>query len=432
MVVSGKQKHIAQEAYQAIQHAVELIAEHPSVDRVSDLRPNEDRGHIDVTIDVRLGLPFLWMATGGSPNGVRATEPVNLSFLGSYPINAPIVTLRDDFDRSLAHIQPGPPNGPIVPCLIAGDLNEFLHSHGLMAIVDQIVSWLEKAALGKLIDPSQGWEPIRRDGLTDWIIADGDFLRNFVGRQEQFSFLLFNYLKLLPSIRIDYARKDYILYGAIETKCIAISPNKFPEMVSTQLLHEGAVWGESFAIIATPGKLPSGKPYVADKYLPETVTNLHELQARAEVYGCGTSLKNALSYLARCVKRWKGPDFPIVVILCARRPYRLIGESSNIEIVPYLMECQAPQLFPQGDNTAAYPASHRHAITATLLQRFSGEPPIPEERKLALVGCGSLGSKIAIHLTRSGAAPTIVIDKILCHPITQHVTLFCHGPRMYN
>jgi hypothetical protein len=42
--------------------------------------------------------------------------------------------------------------------LIAGDLNALLHANGLLAIVDQVVAWLERAALGTLIDPSQGWE----------------------------------------------------------------------------------------------------------------------------------------------------------------------------------------------------------------------------------------------------------------------------------
>jgi hypothetical protein len=182
-------------------------------------------------------------------------------------------------------------------------------------------------------------------------------------------------------------------------------------MVSTQPLDTEMAMGNSFAIVATPGKRPSGELYIAERYRPETVTNLCELKARAEEYGCGPSLKNALSYLTQCVSQWKGPAFPVAVILYARRPYSLIGESSNIELVPYLTECQAPKLFPQGDNTAVYPASHRHAITATLLQKFSGEPPVSEEGQLTLVGCGSLGSKIAVHLARSGAAPAIVIDK---------------------
>lgn len=80
------------------------------------------------------------MAKGISTNGVRAIEPVTFSFPYDYPISAPTVTLREGFDRSLAHVQPGLPDGPVIPCLIAGDLREFLHACGLLAIVDQLVA----------------------------------------------------------------------------------------------------------------------------------------------------------------------------------------------------------------------------------------------------------------------------------------------------
>ena len=48
---------------------------------------------------------------------------------------------------------------------------------GLGGIIDQIVTWLINAALGTLINPKQGWEPVRRDSLDDFVIADTDILR---------------------------------------------------------------------------------------------------------------------------------------------------------------------------------------------------------------------------------------------------------------
>lgn len=415
--MSDKHKLIPPAAWQAIERATALIARHPNVVRVSNLQPDDGTGNIEITADIRLGLPTPWMAAGRSPNGVRAIEPVNFAFPSDYPLRAPVVTLREDFDRALAHVQPGPPDGPVVPCLIAGDLNELLHAHGLLVIVNQVVAWLEKAALGTLIDPSQGWEPIRRDGLVDWIVADGDFLRRLVGKQETYHFFVFSYLKFVPSVPSDYARKDFVLYGEVGTDQVPVNQKRYPDLFHRQASRGGVMRGWSFAMVVTPGKLPSGELYIAGTYTPETVTNFRELQERAEAYGCGNSLKNAVSYLSRCARQWQGPTAPVAVILCARRPYPLIGESSNIELVPYLVEIQAPELFPAGDQTPVYPAAHRHAITSTLLQRFSGEAPVPEERTLTLVGCGSLGSKIAMHLARSGAAPAMVIDK---HSLSPH------------
>lgn len=155
---------------------------------------------------------------------------------------------------------------------------------------------------------------------------------------------------------IAYAHKNYILYGEVGTERIAIPRAKFGDLFRAQSIRGGEIRGSSLVIVATAGKLPSGELYVAGKYTSETVTNV-------------------------------------------------------LELVPYLVEVQAPDLFPEGDDTSVYPAAHRHTITSTLLQRFSGTPPTPKKRNLTLVGCGSLGSKIGMHLARSGTVPSVVIDK---------------------
>jgi hypothetical protein len=73
-------------------------------------------------------------------------------------------------------------------------------------------------------------------------------------------------------------------------------------------------------------------------------------------------------------------------------------------------------LLVEGDQTPVWSAGHKYAITPKLLQAFSGEQPLAENLNVVLVGCGSLGSKIAIHMARSGAAPSIVIDRKFLSP----------------
>lgn len=57
--------------------------------------------------------------------------------------------------------------------------------------------WLDHAALGQLIDPEQGWEPVRRDALKDYVVADAQALRSLVNRDGGYRFLRFGYLKFL-------------------------------------------------------------------------------------------------------------------------------------------------------------------------------------------------------------------------------------------
>jgi len=411
----------------AIQSAVTLITRHSSVERLLEVHQDDDTDAVEVVAEIRVNLPSRQRAMGASPNGVLAVEPITFSFPPDYPIHAPVVKLRTDFNRSLAHVQPGAADGPVLPCLYHGDLDELFHAEGLWSILNQVVVWLNKAAAGELIDPNQGWEPIRRDTLEDIIIADGNYLRSLVSRKESHYFLRFSYLKFVRCGAPKDARKEYFIHGQVDTERVRFDPQSFGEIFQEWSYHKTSLMGRSLAIVVTPGKLPSGVLHIADCYHPENVTNLASLQIRATEYGCANSLKSALTWLGQYAKKFnsKLAKVPIAIILCVRRPFSLIAHFSEIELVPYLVDIQAPKLFPEKDDTPVFPAGHRESITPALLQTFSGESPILEPRNVVLVGGGSLGSKIAIHMARLGRAPSSIIDKgfLLPHNAARYALL---------
>ncbi len=115
----------------------------------------------------------------------------------------------------------------------------------------------------------------------------------------------------------------------------------------------------------------------------------------------------------------------MAVVLCARRPYQLIGADSPIELCPYVFDIHLRQLFIAGDRTPVRPAGHRDRITPSLLRRMSGDVQTKESLSWTLIGCGSLGSKIAVHLARAGRAPSVVVDKSVMSPhnAARHVLL---------
>ena len=406
----------------AIRRGITLLAAHPSVDEVIKIYKDENTHCVEATIRIRLGFPNQWLAEGSSPNGVFSVESVTFSFSPNFPTNAPIVKLRDDFDRSLAHVQPGSLEGPVLPCLYEGDLNELLLNQGLGAILDQAVSWLEKAAFDSLIDPNQGWEPVRRDTLEDFIIADSNYLRSLVTQKKGHIFLPFFYIKLEKQRSSDRCTKEYFIDGQVHSH-----PLKFKDF--EQLFLEEATRfpsGRSLALVVLPDKLPSVEPHVVARYLPETVTDFVSLRKRAKESGCGRNFEIALSFLKQKIASLdsSGTTFPIAIILCVRRPFHLIGENSEIEILPYLLEIELPRLLPNSGSTRVFPAGHKYAITPQLLRTFSGEK-LSEIRDVVLVGCGSLGSKIALHMARSGVAPSAVIDKSFLSPhnATRHALI---------
>lgn len=85
---------------------------------------------------------------------------------------------------------------------------------------------------------------------------------------------------------------------------------------------------------------------VTNQYLPEDVQNFQQLFERAGKYGCHAPLRNILGALCWAVEKSqvKLDRFPLFVILCARRPYDLIGDDSPLELIPYLIDCHIEKI----------------------------------------------------------------------------------------
>jgi hypothetical protein len=101
----------------AIQMGIIELENHPSVESMSIDSENPKTGGIEIVTSIYVRLPSTFRAEGKSPNGIMTIEPVIFSFPPDYPILAPAIRLRPDFDRSLPHIQPGIQSEPVVPCL---------------------------------------------------------------------------------------------------------------------------------------------------------------------------------------------------------------------------------------------------------------------------------------------------------------------------
>ena len=394
----------------SIARALRIITAHPNVAAVGTPTVSES-GAWQVDVDLCVGLPNAWMAEGRSPNGVRAVEPVTLRFPSSFPLRAPAIRLRADFDRSLAHVQPGDPGERAEPCIVYGRPSELLHQQGLAGILNQLVLWLENAAMGRLIDPEQGWEPVRRDDVAGFVVADAAALRALVSRDASSATFGFDFL-----VSVD-GEGGRSVYGTIDSNKVAINPDTFGSFLLTNKSGSADLRrGKSLAIVAWPGRKPSGELMVADAYQPETVTNFNALMERATAYGCDRPLKDAINWLKHCSADYKlSRSYPLAIILCARRPFNLIGGDSLIELCPYVMDIGPGSFMASGEQTPVQPIGHRQAITAGLLGVLSGADN-HEVPRWELVGCGSLGSKIALHLGRAGRAPATLIDPAYLSP----------------
>jgi hypothetical protein len=390
-----------------VTRAIKLIEQHPAVAKVTSAAIDEASEYAAVDVTFRVNLPNAWSARGVSPNGIRTEEVVQLTFSPDFPLSAPSLSLRADFDRNLPHIQPWLDGNRPVPCIYDGPLSELLHHEGLAGILNQTAVWLDRAALGELIDPEQGWEPVRRDGLDDFIVSDADELRRHARRAAGYKFFDFEYL------RFTSPNGKFFVHGEVKATTPKLNPKTLPSLFLERAWRSsgGIAHGRSVALLVWPGKQPSGELVITDRYMPETVSDVDGLYARAAFYGCDGPFKEALSWLQRCIGNYSeaGP-FALAILICARRPCHVIGSDSVLELCPYITDIGAPKLFRDAASTLVRPAGHRHRINQALLQLMSGDEA-SEPHDWTLLGCGSLGSKIAIHLVRAGRPPRIVVDQ---------------------
>ena len=395
----------------AVRRALTLMESHPAICHVAIPSFNKETRTTKVNATFDVSLPNAWRSCGKSPSGVRPKEKVRFDYPSDYPSSPPHVSLRRDFNRNLPHMLPYLLSGRPVPCIYDGNIAEFLHQEGLAGILNQVSVWLDRAALLNLMDPEQGWEPVRRDTLDSYIVADDDKLRELVNRRGGYKFLEFEYLRNTSNGYKGFVR------GLISPSVLKVNYNAVPKIYKENPLDQQLCYGKSLALIVWPGKHPSGKLIVADSYLPETVSNVNNLKERAKLYDCLKELENGLNWLKRCLSQDEeaGP-LTIAIVLLPRRPFKVIGSQSCIELCPYVVDIYTPDLFLEDGKTAVRPAIHLHTVSRSLLAQLSGGAAPSERLRWTLVGAGSLGSKLALHLARAGYAPETVLDKSLMLP----------------
>ncbi|MCY4628572.1 MAG: Mov34/MPN/PAD-1 family protein [Acidobacteria bacterium] len=396
----------------AVRRAIALLSSHASVREVSQVSVDPKTGATSVHVAFDTNLPSDWRLEDRSPTGVRSRETVRFNFPLRYPWSPPDLSLRPDFNRDLPHMQPWLRHDCPVPCIYDGHLSELIHHQGISGIVQQTAIWLQKAGDGSLIDPEQGWEPVRRDSFRDWFVADAQGLRSVMDGTGGYQLRHFNYVKLTNG------KVALSVYGHVHSPVKSLSDKDLPNLLdeSASRNRPECHHGRSLALIVWPGGDSSGCTHECTTYAPETVVDLATLRERAALYGCQRGLDEAFVQLRQATERYPWlATFPLAIVLLVRRPFHLIGTRSNIEVCPYLT--QLGLLSARQENKGLVrPAAHLHTISRSLLAEMAGGRKGSKGERWSLIGAGSLGSKLAIHLTRAGAGPDVVIDKATMMP----------------
>ena len=396
--------------------AFEQLRNHKAVSNLTLVARNDQ--FLTVEADVAVSLPSRAVRIGQSLTGVRAVERCTFPFTAEWPLRAPRIRLRPDFPVNFPHINPHRAGQPVSPCLFDGSIDELQSRFGLAGVLDQLVDWLEKAAAGQLIDDQHGWEPTRRDDVSAQLVFDADDL-----------------LSRLPTdggivaLSTNYFGSERFLLGQILADD-AVRPEEF--RLSTELIKNAdGRWSHGITLtFITRAQNVDGKAPVFDQYRPDTVVDIASLVERATSLGIdGAALEAAVVGFLKAAdstilfNRETDNEIFALVVLAARRPVELVGaRERDVEFIPYVVRFFGNLRAYTIDVKAAY---HAYALSPSLLRRTSGFKGTDSRRTIVLAGCGSLGSKIGIHMGRAGFGNFRFVDTdwLAPHNMARHALL---------
>lgn len=403
-----------------ITDALETLKRHPALLKVGE--PKTVKNGLEVEVTVSVSLPSRFAPLGKAANGVKSEEDCALIFPLNWPMQAPKVWLREDFPRNLPHINPGAVGEKVNPCLFEGSLDEVLHRFGLERIIDQLSEWLTKAACGQLIDLEHGWEPTRRDSAPSTVVFSADEVIAKVPMDGSLLMVTGKYFADADSL---FAIADENLNGIDQ-----------PVFNQKQFVNRSQKFTEGqLPIIFARGVDSYGSPLVVSHYTQETVGSLEDLIERAKPLGIHTDeLHAALKKYALefSLKTGGTQETLAVVVLLVHRPVGLVGAPRRrVEILPYAIRFSGTFT---NIESKTHPAFHSHRVSPALLSLASGIKLEKTHPRLVILGCGSLGSKVALHLGRAGIGNMVFIDNesISPHNGARHALIPPRNMTLFN
>lgn len=390
---------------------ISVLKRHSAVRTVS-AKPITEGEHQIVEAQIHVHLPSRAKARGESSTGVRDVELVRFEFKKSLTLRAPIIGLRRDFPLNLPHINPYSPGDWVRPCVYAGSLTELMYLEGPTAVVDQVVTWLHRAASGALINPSQGWEYVRRDEMCLAVEFDADHLVTILPSAGGLIELQAQLVQLDNDVRIEVFN---IPQGAKNSKCSTESKGSLSGSVH---------YITSRAFLAAPSFLKdtNSRP-VFDTYEPETVKTVGDLITKASSFQIdGSQLLVRLNEYYNSSRKARRKEltrtpFRVIVILAVQRPYPMISSRGNsVELLTYVLEDTEAGEGRSLKSSRVWPAIHVQSLSPSILRATSGTDSLAAKAKIAWLGVGSLGSKVALHLARGGFTRHTLVDRDFFSP----------------
>ena len=365
---------------------------------VSALRQSPAMGYAGVYIDVEVERPQ------ELAHPIRRVEPIAIlfPFNGSQPS---VLALREDFPDT-PHQNWSPAGGPCALCIDDRPWAEARLTVTGYEIARRIQLWLSRAARGELHDPAQPPDPLFFASQLGLVLPASVVM----GTTEP--------VELVGSVREDNA--DLILTATA-------GPSGMPP---------------AFTVLAFKAQR---QEMTRLRYAPRNLAAL-----ASELEGCGIGL---LDELKARLKAWAGLESASIQRLATRlaivitfpiatgkrdindlRAFMAVDTAGDIGVALGVLHANESQV---GDKRAFVPAipeaqpSKRDLRVEPAQVHFAPNREIaaviagrsgPDSRRAVLVGAGSLGSQLGLHLAREGSFAWTVVDDdyVLPHNLVRH------------
>jgi hypothetical protein len=363
-----------------------------------------DEGVIAIPINVQVELPPLGNFQGID---IRCLEPVLLVIdVAGYPAVAPkVYPDRIDFPKDqLAHLYVARKDKPPGFCLVRGDLDEWYSDKQINDLVIRISNWLRDAAVGLIAEDGNQFDPVRLEGYSGLIVYDYDQLAEIVNQKKAYhpslNFAIGLFERNSDDIKLNFKLSKLITQENFEESFEYFKKEKEKAKTSSKKIYH-------FGYIIWSNELETFNNYSVD--LP---SNWEEFKSFCVDYGI--KFENLEKQIAEYDLN---TYIYIPIIVAIKRPKTIIGFSGDVEFFNFYFKIDTEDVNNGKiiNNIPIKFQSHRQPLKRQRAKEISG---FNAELGLysLIAGCGALGSKIVMHLARSGSTSYAITDPDVLFP----------------
>lgn len=357
---------------------------------------------------------------------IGSTEPLLLVLDRQlYPYKAPqVYSDRKGFPKAkLPHLNPTPPNQPASLCLHRGSIDDWFAEHTIIDLVNRARAWLSDAACGNLIRREDEFEPTRI-GLPwgGYCIYDPAVMWSII-RTRQFAEPDRGGYEVLTYEWIDQAEAQTLATsGVLAVRLVPQQPTSAGS--GLEFFHDISSGANGQKLI--PGLLVwSPVSCVINDYFAEFPDSLAKLAEWAQ--SIQLPLSDAIGFYLKRVVPTSELLRPLPITLAVERPSRVMGTDSRTELIDFIIgvPIDSGNEGKGSEEMVARRGIHLSPLTRRKAVSISCLPRVSSTGKVMVLGCGALGSKLALHLARSGYTDLTLVDedRLAPHNMVRHALL---------